>query len=575
MEYGFFEILNLIGSLCLFLFGMKIMSESLQKVAGDKMRSILTAMTSNRFMGVLTGFLVTMIIQSSSATTVMVVSFVNAGLLSLTQSIGVIMGANIGTTFTAWLISLLGFKLSIAQLAVPLIGIGTPLVFSRRSSLKSWGEFIIGFAILFLGLDFLKNSVPQIDQHPDLMQFLSDYANMGYGSVLLFLGIGTVLTLVLQSSSATMALTLVMCSQGWISFDLAAAMVLGENIGTTITANLAAAVGNVSAKRAARAHFIFNVIGAMWMLIVFYPFLQGINHVMVKFTGGSPYQSPASIPIALSIFHTSFNLINTGLLVWFIPFIEKIVSLMVPSKKDEDEEFRLVHISTGMLSTAELSILQANKEIIIYAKRVYKMFGFVKKLSDETNDRDFNKLYDRIEKYENISDRIEIEIATYLNKVSAYELSPESTRKLQAMFREISEIESIADSCCNLARTMKRKRELKIWFNQELRNNMSKMYDLLDDAFDLMNANLESSQKKHAGVVLAPSYEVERRINKYRDKLKEEHLRNVEVNKYKYQAGVIYSDLFSEAEQMGDYIINVSEAISSVDNPVVAKYSVD
>ncbi|MCB8964846.1 MAG: Na/Pi cotransporter family protein [Bacteroidales bacterium] len=570
MNYGILDFLNLLGSLGLFLFGMKMMSEALQKVAGDKMRSILSSMTSNRFMGILTGVLVTMVIQSSSATTVMVVSFVNAGLLTLVQSIGVIMGANIGTTFTAWLISLLGFKFSIVLIAIPLVGIGFPLVFSKKASLKHWGEFIVGFALLFMGLDFLKNSVPRIDQSPELFAFLSNYANMGYISVFIFLLIGSLLTIVIQSSSATMALTLVMCSQGWITFEIAAAMVLGENIGTTITANIAALIGNASAKRAARAHLIFNLMGVFWMLIIFFPYTQTIANLMANHNGVSPYESLDSVPIALSIFHTSFNLINTGLLVWFTPIIVKIVTWMVPAKKEEEEEFRLVHINIGMLSTAELSLVQAYKETIIFAKRTIRMFGFVKLLFNETNDKDFDNIYQRIEKYEGISDRVEVEIATYLNKVSTYELSDESSRKLQALFRIISEIESVADSNYALARTMKHKRDAKIWFSQEIRNNMNKMFEKIDEALLIMQQNLIDGQKD-PNINMGPVYDIEEQINNLREMLKEDHIKNVEANKYKYQAGVMYSDLFNDCEKMGDYIINVSEAVAEIERPVKAK----
>ena len=570
MKYGFLDFLNLIGSLGLFLYGMKMMSESLQKVAGDKIRAILSSMTSNRFFGILTGFLVTALIQSSSATTVMVVSFVNAGLLSLVQSIGVIMGANIGTTVTAWLISLLGFKFSVIQMAIPLIGIGFPLLFSRKQSPKFWGEFLIGFSLLFIGLEFLKISVPRIDQNPEMFAFLSSYTNMGFLSILLFLGIGTLLTIAIQSSSAIMALTLVMCNQGWISFDMAAAMVLGENIGTTITANIASIIGNVSAKRAARAHFFFNIIGVLWMLAIFYPFTNAIANILQYFTGSSPYNKSNDIPIALSIFHSSFNLINTLILVWFTPLLVKLVTWVTPAKKDDDEDFRLVHINIGLMTTAELSLVQAHKEVISYAKRTQRMFGFVRQLFAETNDKEFDSLYQRIEKYEGISDRVEIEIATYLNKVSTYELSDESSRKLQALFRIISEIESIADSTFSLARTLKRKREQKIWFNQEMRDNLNKMFYLLDEALNIMKGNLEVSQR-NVSINLGPVYDVEDRIDEFTIFLKEDHIKNIESNKYKYQAGVIYSDLFNEAEKMGDYIINVSEAIAGIERAVKHK----
>lgn len=558
------QFLTLVGSLGLFLFGMKMLSESLQKVAGDRMRNILAAMTSNRVKGILTGLLVTMVVQSSSATTVMVVSFVNAGLLSLVQSIGVIMGANIGTTFTAWMITLLGFKFSISAIALPLIGIGFPLIFSKNNTRRSWGELAVGFSLLFLGLDFLKNSVPNISEQPEILSFLSGYTSLGFFSLILFVAIGTLLTVVIQSSSATMALTLVMCNNGWISFELAAAMVLGENIGTTITANIAAAVANVSAKRAARAHLIFNIIGVFWMLAVFRPYTGFIGSFLVDMGDESPFMSPESVPVALSIFHSSFNLINTLLLVWFTPIIVKVVTRLVPIKESEEEEFKLKHIEIGLLSTSELSLLQAKKEIVTYAKRTYRMYGFVRELFRETNEKNFHNLFERIEKYENISDRVEVEIATYLNKVSAHDLSDESSRRLQAMFKIISEIESISDSNYNLAKTLRRKRVANIWFNQEIRDNLNHMFDLVDEALNVMLDNL---QVGYANINLGPAYEAEERINQFRNKLKDEHIKNVEENKYKYQAGVIYNDLFSEAESLGDYIINVSEDIAEINKP--------
>ena len=566
MNYGLLDFLTLVGSLGLFLFGMKMMSESLQKVAGDKMRNILAAMTSNRFKGILTGMLVTMVVQSSSATTVMVVSFVNAGLLNLVQSIGVIMGANIGTTFTAWLISLLGFKFQISALALPLIGLSFPLLFSKNKRRQSWGELVIGFSLLFMGLDFLKESVPNIGENPEILSFLSSYTNLGMGSVAIFIVIGTLLTVVIQSSSATMALTLVMCNQGWISYELAAAMVLGENIGTTITANIAAAVANVSAKRAARAHLIFNIFGVIWMFFIFKWYIGTIASTLIDMGAIDPFQNPEGVPIALSVFHSSFNLINTFLLVWFTPQIVKVVTKLIPTKEMEEEEFRLKHIGIGIMSTAELSLLQAKKEIVIYSKRTTKMFGFVRELFKETNDKNFQQTFERIAKYEDISDRVEVEIATYLNKVSSHDLSEESSKRLQAMFKIISDIESISDCNYNLARTFRRKKEANIWFNQEVRDNLNKMFDLVEESLQIMNANLEVG---YTGINLGPAYEIEERINQYRNGLKEEHIKNVEGNKYKYQAGVIYNDLFSEAEKLADYAINVSEDVAEINKPLV------
>lgn len=565
MNYSVLDFLKLVGSLGLFLFGMKMLSESLQKVAGDRMRTILSAMTSNRVKGIMTGVIVTAVVQSSSATTVMLVSFVNAGLISLTQSIGVIMGANIGTTVTAWLISLLGFKFSISAIALPIIGVGFPLVFSKNHNRKSWGELLVGFSLLFLGLEFLKDSVPNISGSPEILSFLSSYTDSGIFSTLLFVAIGTILTVVIQSSSATMALTLVMCNSGWISFDLAAAMVLGENLGTTITANLAAAVANVSAKRTARAHFIFNLIGVTWILIGFKFFVGKVADFTIYMGGTDPFQNPEGVPIALSFFHSSFNLLNTLLLVSFTPIIVKIVTKMVPAKKSEDEEFRLQHLDIGLLSTAELSLLQAKKEIITYAKRTYKMYGFFKDLFVETNEKEFNEIFDRIEKYEDISDRVEVEIATYLTKISTHDLSDESSRRLQAMLNIINDIESVSDSNYSLAKTLRRKRKANIWFNQEIRDNLNYMFELADEAYQIMIHNLEMGYTR---LNLGPAYEAEEKINQFRNKLRKQHLKNVEEAKYKYQAGVIYNDLFAEAEKLGDYIINVSEDIAEINQPV-------
>ena len=379
MEYSFYDFFKLLGSLALFLYGMKIMSEALQKFAGDRLRSILTAMTTNRVTGVLTGMLITMLIQSSSATTVMVVSFVNAGLLTLAQSIGVIMGANIGTTVTAWIISILGFKVSLADYALPLLALGAiPVLFAQNSNKKSIGEFIFGFSFLFMGLSMLQSNAPDLKHNPEMLAFLQNYTDMGFFSVILFVLIGTVLTMIVQASAATMAITLIMCANGWISFELGAALVLGENIGTTITANLAAITGNTQARRAAMAHLMFNVFGVIWVLIVFSPLTSGITWFVHNVLGST--DTEVAVPLMLSAFHTTFNVCNVLLLIWFVKFIEKTVCFLIPTKQDEDEEFRLRFISGGMLSTAELSILQARKEINLFAQRTHKMFGMVRSL---------------------------------------------------------------------------------------------------------------------------------------------------------------------------------------------------
>jgi len=561
MNYSFFDFLKLVGSLGMFLYGMKIMGEALQRLSGDKMRSILSAMTANRFLGVFTGFLVTAIIQSSSATTVMVVSFVNAGLISLVESIGVIMGANIGTTVTGWMISLLGFKVSISDYVLPLLGIGLPLVFSKVTRRRSLGEIMIGFALLFLGLDYLKASVPDINSNPEILEFLKNYTQWGYGSIILFMFFCTLLTIVIQSSSATMALTFVMCNQGWISFELAAAMVLGENIGTTITANLAATVANLSAKRAAMAHLVFNLIGVIWMLIVFKPFVGMVDNIITTNNGASPMVEMTAVPIALSMFHTLFNVINTFVMVWFVPQIKTIVVKILPQKESEEEEFHLKYITTGLLSTPELSLLQARKELQYYAKHSIKMFSFVERLMDESSDKKFNKLYAKVQKYEDVSDEVEVVIANYLSEVAQGKLSDFGRHRLRAMLKLVSDIESIGDCNYNLARTVNRMRESKIVFPDKIRAKLDLMFRFVEKALEEMKANLEKDEKQ---VILAKAKEIEDEINNYRTQLKSEHLENLRKGVYNYETGIVFADLFCECEKLGDYAINVSEALVEV-----------
>ena len=562
MNYSFFDFLTMVGSLGMFLYGMKMMSESLQKVAGQKMRSILSAMTSNRFFGVLTGFFVTTVVQSSSATTVMVVGFVNAGLITLKESIGVIMGANIGTTVTGWIITIFGFKMSISDYSLPMIAIGLPLIFSKVANRRSWGEFLVGFALLFLGLDFLKGSVPNINENPEILSFVQSFMGLGFGSTLIFLAIGTLLTVVIQSSSATMALTFVMVNQGWISFEMAAAMVLGENIGTTITANLAASVGNLSAKRAALVHFLFNVLGTIWMLLVFRQFTGAIDHFVTHHQGVSPSESPAAIPTALAIFHTAFNVLNVLLFVWFTPLLEKIVVRMIPQRdKDSEEEFRLKFITTGMLSTPELSLLQAKKEVQFFAKHTIKMFGFFRKLIDEKSDKKFNKLFTKIQKYEGICDNVEVEITNYLSQVSQYKMSETGQRRMRSMLKLVGDLESVGDCNFNLARTVNRMREKKIIFNQEAMDKLELMFNLVEEALEEMRSNLNMDE---TAVNLNRAIQLEKRVNNYRSQLKSEHLDNLAKEVYSYEAGILFNDLFSECEKLADYVINVSEALEEV-----------
>lgn len=597
MNYSFFDFLTLVGSLGLFLYGMKIMSEGLQKVAGNKLRSLLATMTKNRFAGVLTGLFITALIQSSSATTVMVVSFVNAGLLTLLQSITVIMGANIGTTVTAWIISLFGFKVSIAAFSVPLIALSIPFIFSAKSKRKSIGEFILGFAFLFMGLEMLKNSVPDLKSNPEMLEFLTKYTQSGFGSVLIFLAIGSILTVLVQSSSATMAITLVMVSKGWISYDLGAAMVLGENIGTTITANIAAIPANVSAKRAALAHTTFNVFGVVWMLFLFYPFINMITWLVSEFGPGDPTQlthftagldAPTlnlinsesktlnteqlalqhqlqnyqiATSYGLSLFHTMFNLINTFVMIWFIKIIAKIVTFVV-KKKATDEEFQLQYISTGMLSTSELSILQAWKELKVYAERTERMFKITRELYYEQNENEFVKKFSRIEKYESISDRMEVEIARYLTKVTDGRLSEESKHQIQTMLRVVSEIESVSDGCFNIGRTIVRKRDNKAVYTKEMDANIDLMMNLVEGAIHQMKEAMENNHVSNDE--FNRSVNIEAEINNFRNQLKLQNISDVKDNKYDYQASVTYMDIIVECEKTGDYIINVVEALNEV-----------
>ena len=558
MEYSFYDFLKLLGSLALFLYGMKIMSEGLQKFAGDRLRSILTAMTTNRVTGVLTGVLITALIQSSSATTVMVVSFVNAGLLELSQSIGVIMGANIGTTVTAWIISTLGFKVDISAFALPLLAFGIPLLFSQKSQRKSVGEFMFGFAFLFMGLNLLKVNAPDLSQNPDMLAFVQNYTDMGFLSVLLFVFIGTILTMIVQASAATMAITLIMCANGWISFELGAALVLGENIGTTITANLAALTANTPARRAALAHLVFNVFGVIWVLIIFRPFMDMVNWIVTDFMGVT--EEGVAVSFKLSAFHTCFNICNVLILIWFVKAIEKIVCKIIPQKEVE-EEYRLRFITGGMLSTSELSILQAGKEINLFAERIQRMFHMVRDLLHTDDENEFTKLFSRIEKYENISDSMEIEIANYLNNVSNGRLSAEGKTKIRTMLREITEIESIGDSCYNLARSINRKYRNPEDFTDKQYEHIHFMFDLVDQALSHMVELVEDTD--HV-IDVNPTFNLENEINNYRKQLKNQNIIDIDNQEYDYQMGVHYMDIIGECEKLGDYVVNVVEAASNV-----------
>jgi phosphate:Na+ symporter len=598
MDYSFLDFLTLTGALGMFLYGMKIMSEGLQKVAGDKLRNILSVMTSNRIAGVFTGLFVTALIQSSSATTVMVVSFVNAGLLNLAQAISVIMGANVGTTVTAWLISIFGFKVDISILALPIIGICIPLIFSNNNNRKSWGEFMMGFALLFLGLTFLKDSVPDLRNNPEALSFIQNYTSMGYVSILLFLFIGGALTVIVQSSSATVAITLIMCTKGWIPFEMAAAMVLGENIGTTITANIAAFKANIQARRAAFAHFIFNVFGVCWVLLLFYPFTNLISWIVTNYGPGNPAELTSflnnlhpdvveqitsgekftdpelialqdkalslqiSVSFGLSLFHTLFNITNICVMIWFVNLYVKICSCIIKPKKDQqEEEFQLRFISAGILSTSEITLAPAKQEIGLYGKRVHRMFGMVKELYYEKDIDKFLKIYARIEKYEQISDRMEIEIANYLTKALEGRLSSQGKENIRMMLRVISEIESIADSCYNLAKAVKRRNDGKSVFTDNQDHSIDQMFALDDKAILHMNELLEKPEQEITNEDMNISVNIENEINNYRNQLKNDNIENIDAKKYRYADGIYYMDIVSECEKLGDYIINVAQAV--------------
>ena len=566
----------LLGALGMFLYGMNLMSSGLQKAAGDRLRGFLSSMTSNPAKGVLTGLGVTSVIQSSSATTVMVVSFVNAGLLTLAQAISVIMGANIGTTVTAWLVSWLGFKADISVLAVPLMAVGFVLSCSKKSSRRNISELIVGFSLLFLGLSLMKDSVPDLSESPDVLAFIEGWQGRGFGSVLLFLALGTVLTLILQSSSATMALTIMMLNFGWIKFDMACAMVLGENIGTTITANIAAAVGNTSAKRAALAHTVFNVFGVVWALIFFGVFLKMVGAVtagvfglpdpaakgfaVVEGVDGAQSDSQTAALYGLSMLHTLFNTINTLILIWFIPTIEKLVCKIIKGKQEADDKeiHRLKYINAGPLATPELALEQASKEIIHFAQISRKGLGYVRSAINEKDNEKFEEYRAKLVKYEEISDRIEYEIASFLNEVSAQEISQNTSIRIKAMYKIIGEMESLGDSGEAISRILSRRNIHKKEFDAETVRKLNGMIDVVENAYDAMIANLTKADDGTLEEV-SNAYAAEERINNMRNDLRDEEIESIEHERKNYQTSVYYMDIVNELEKMGDFMINVSQ----------------
>ena len=575
------QLFTLLGALGMFLYGMNLMSSGLQKAAGDRLRNLLSAITANPFRGVLTGLGITSVIQSSSATTVMVVSFVNAGLLTLVQGISVIMGANIGTTVTAWLVSWLGFKADISILAIPLMALGFILSISKKDSRRNIAELIVGFSLLFLGLSLMKNSVPDLRQTPEVLSFIQGWQGYGFGSTLIFLALGVILTLVLQSSSATMALTLIMLNMGWIHFDMACAMVLGENIGTTITANIAAAVGNTSAKRAALAHTVFNVFGVVWALITFPWFLKLVGWITASIFGlPNPADEAFSIEVThdaqgnaiqsdsqtaalygLSMLHTCFNTINTALLIGFVPAIEKLVCAIIKgSKKATDNLYRLKYIEAGNMSTPELATEQAFNEIIHFARISHNGLGYIRSAIGANKKEDFEFYREKLVKYEEISDRIEYEIATFLNSVSTADISETTSMQIKSMYKIIGELESLGDSGEAISRMLSRRNSHNKSFTPETIAHIEQMIDAIHHAYEVMINNLSQA---HAGTLLdiSNALQTEDQINQLRNQLRESEIEDIEQNKTNYQTSVYYLDIVSELEKMGDFMINISQAL--------------
>lgn len=566
------QALQLLGALGMFLYGMNLMSAGLQKAAGSKMRSFLTAMTSSPFKGVLTGLGITTVIQSSSATTVMTVGFVNAGLLTLAQSVGVIMGANIGTTVTAWLVAWLGFKADISIFAVPLMAVGFILSLSKRDKRRHISELIIGFSLLFLGLSLMKESVPNLRETPEVLAFIQDWTSFGFGSVLIFLIFGTVLTLVLQSSSATMALTLIMVNMGWIPFEMGAAMVLGENIGTTITANIAAAVGNANARRAAMVHTLFNVFGVCWALALFRPFLTLVGTTITWFGLPNPMDIEHSATIAMtadesmatlygvSMLHTLFNLFNTAILIWFVPVIVKIVSKTIKDKKSDDEDnVKLKFIDAGPLSTAELAVGQARNEVIHFAEISRRGVDFIRRAINAKDAKEFEDMRQKLVKYEEVSDRIEYEIAQFLNALPEDSISEETRTETKRMYKIIGELESLGDSGESISRILARRNSHDKMFSDEQKAKLEIMLKSVEKAYDIMIENLNAETITPLGLRLATDCEIE--INDVRNNIREEEIHKIEEDGANYQSSVYYLDTVSEIERMGDFIINVSQAL--------------
>ncbi len=596
MNYTVIDFISLLGAVCLFLYGMKVMSEGLQKVAGDRLRNILGIMTKNRVTGVLTGIVITALIQSSSASTVMVVSFVNAGLMSLAQSMAVIFGANVGTTVTTWIISAFSYEVNISDYSILLLAVGVPMLFMKKSTYKSLGEFLIGFCFLFMGLDLISKYVPDLQANPDMLQFVTNYTTLGYWPVLIFFFIGIVLTMVAQSSAATFAITLIMCSQGWISFSLGCAIILGGNIGTTITPILASLSGNLAAKRTAMGHVLFNVIGSIIVLCIFHPFVNlvgditlwcnGINPLDISAAqeaqmanttlfdekGGLTSTAQSSIAFGLAMFPTVFNACNLLIMIWFTGLYVKVVCWIMPAKhKDSEEEFSLKYIGRGMLSASELNITQAQKEIAVYGERVDRMLKMAYKIIHlNEKEPEYTETYNRLEKYEEISDRMEIEIGNFLNHVAEGRLSPESKMRIAGMLRVISEIESIADGCFNVAKTVARQHQNHVEFDPAVLKEIDTMFEMVQGAMtNMLEIVKEMETPEDSRIIQA--YNKEREINNMRNTLRDSNIFNINNKEYNYQEGIFFMDLIGEAEKLGDYMLNVVEGVKHQFKPATER----
>jgi len=557
MEFGVLQLIQIVGALAFFVYGMKMMSDGIQRAAGSQMRNILRTMTKNRFLGVFTGFLTTAMVQSSSATTVMTVSFVNAGLLTLVESAGVIMGANIGTTITGWLVAILGFKVKLDVLSIPLFAFGVPMLFSNKGKIKYWGEFIIGFAILFLGLSYLKGSVPDLKGNTEVLDFLQTFTQWGFLSRLFFVLVGTIVTIVVQSSSAAMAITLTMCAQGWLPFEVAAAMLLGENIGTTITAQLAAMVGNTNAKRSARIHSMFNIIGVTWMVILLPYFLPMLGEFLQMLGLSDPFTNAEDMPIGLSAFHTAFNVLNVIIMLGFVNWLVKMAIWSVPESADDDDT-KLKFIGAG-LRTPELATVELQKETGHFGFVTSRMSGYTKELINTTDAKKQRKLLKKLNKYEKITDSMEIEITEYITKLSNQEITPRTSLRLRSILNVCNDLERIGDIYYQISKTLEQKIENKTYFTPEQRTNLTEMCEKVDQAFVVMVENLNNPHYDQVSKEKAMDLEYD--INKMRDRLRKENLTKIGKEGYNVKSAMIYNNIYSSLEKVGDHIINVTEAV--------------